>query len=476
MAIDPVQDFYNTTVATAWGTTGAGNFYVTTLPTPTNGYVVVNRASSTKREIVKYTGQGTDGGGNYITVASSGDRGKGGTTAQTHTVGETVQMNFTAEHWLDLDTAIDAIVAGGAVDASSSVKGISKLSVSPVAPTTPIAVGDNDTRIPTADPTTLFAPITAIVPDDITQSADIQTQTTSTDTIAVGEADATSKNNSLAQTIVHTKTKIRGVKLYKKADTGTFTGNIVITLQTGLASAPSGTPLATATITNANWLLLSDGAEFDALFASEYDSYVIGDDYCIDIQPSTSDNSNHPNFGGDTSAGDGTVYYNNTTDGWVQIASSYLYFKTMEGNNSQVVKTNTSGEIDSALFSNIPYASGVVSKDISSTSTTSITHGLGITPTRVKITFFNNSATTGNWSHSTGTYDGTSYNCIFGYSDPGTGASVSSSTSIIGRFHANSSQYNETTVSVLTDKLITLAWSKSGSPTGTIPFLWEAFK
>lgn len=37
--------------------------------------------------------------------------------------------------------------AGAAPDASTTVKGISKLSVAPASPTNPIAVGDNDPRL-----------------------------------------------------------------------------------------------------------------------------------------------------------------------------------------------------------------------------------------------------------------------------------------------------------------------------------------
>lgn len=44
---------------------------------------------------------------------------------------------------------IDDIVIAGAPDASTSTKGISKLSSAPVSPTDPIAVGDTDTRVPT---------------------------------------------------------------------------------------------------------------------------------------------------------------------------------------------------------------------------------------------------------------------------------------------------------------------------------------
>lgn len=44
---------------------------------------------------------------------------------------------------------VDGVAIAGGANASSIVKGISKLSLDPVVPTNPIAVGDNDTRIPT---------------------------------------------------------------------------------------------------------------------------------------------------------------------------------------------------------------------------------------------------------------------------------------------------------------------------------------
>ncbi len=49
-------------------------------------------------------------------------------------------------------------------DASTTVKGVTKLSVAPSSASNPIAVGTNDTRVPTADPTTLFAPISVVIP------------------------------------------------------------------------------------------------------------------------------------------------------------------------------------------------------------------------------------------------------------------------------------------------------------------------
>lgn len=163
-----LQNFFKTTIPTAWAA-GTGNRYVTTLPTPTSGWLVTSPNNASLREIVRYTATGTDGGGNYITIA---ERGIGGTTDQTHAVNETVRMDLTAEHWADIyvdpvftgDVTVptptngtdavtkdyaDGLAIAGAPDATTSTKGITKMSVAPVSAASPIAVGDNDGRVPT---------------------------------------------------------------------------------------------------------------------------------------------------------------------------------------------------------------------------------------------------------------------------------------------------------------------------------------
>jgi len=200
--------------------------------------------------------------------------------------------------------------------------------------------------------------------DNTSTSTTDQSQTTQNGSVETGEADATTKKNKVAQSFIPAKTKIRGVKLNKQADTGTFTGNVVVTLEADTSGSPSGTPLATATITNAQWLLLPVG-EIEALFASEYASLTPGSLYWIVITPSTSSNANHPNLGTNTAGGyaSGSVKYRNTTDGWVAISTIDLYFKTLEGNASQVPMTGTDGKVPNDLLdlSKIigPMASGV---------------------------------------------------------------------------------------------------------------------
>ena len=174
-----------------------------------------------------------------------------------------------------------------------------------------------------------------------------QEQTTQNSSVEFGEANATTKKNKVAQSFIPTKNKIRGVTLYKSAETGTaFTGTVTVTLQSNNSGSPDGTPLATKTFTNIEWLTMGVG-EFEALFSSEYTSLVNSPatTYWIVIESSTSDNSNHPNLGFNTAGGyaNGTLKYNNTSDGWVEITGDDLYFKTLEGNVSQVIKTDTDG-------------------------------------------------------------------------------------------------------------------------------------
>lgn len=319
--------------------------------------------------------------------------------------------------------------------------------------------------------------------DDVTQAEDLQTQTTSTNTIEVGEADATTKKNDLYQTFVATKPKIRGVKLYKKADTGTFTGTVTVALYADSSGSPTGGALATVTITNADWVdsnLYPDDTEFEAIFSSEYDSLAIGTTYGIQVTTSTADNANHPNLGGDTSGGDGTAYYNNTTDGWTQLANTYLYYKTMEGNVSQVVKTGSDGLISSDLVSSST-AFGTGTKDISSTTTTVIPHGLGRVPSLVKISFVNSYFDSGPSPDFFGIFNAhvlfndTSVAAVWAGASNGSGYEDSgSSTSTFRLVELSSASDWLTGTPTVDDTNITITWATTNTPTGTVKYVWEA--
>ena len=147
MSLNQLQDFYKVTITSNTGA-GAGKIYLSTKPTPTNGYIVCSPTNAGKREIIRYTGTGTDGGGDFVTVADVADRGLGGTVAQVHVSGESVRMNMTSEHWSDLiaelvdklDTSvdfpdtnalkayIDGISINGGAPASTTVLGFVRMS------------------------------------------------------------------------------------------------------------------------------------------------------------------------------------------------------------------------------------------------------------------------------------------------------------------------------------------------------------
>lgn len=115
-----LQNFYKTTITRNWSSS-TGDLNVSVAPTPTSGILVVSPNNSTLREIISYTAVGTNAYGPFITVSA---RGLGGTTAQTHTIGESVRMNITAEHWAELQSEIAAIIASGSPNASTTINGL----------------------------------------------------------------------------------------------------------------------------------------------------------------------------------------------------------------------------------------------------------------------------------------------------------------------------------------------------------------
>jgi len=264
---------------------------------------------------------------------------------------------------------IDGIAVSGAPDASLTAKGLvesataAEINADTLAGTTgadlsarpdQLALSKYGQQLPTAGekaaltasqgvPTT-DNPI--LTEDDTSASTFDQSQVTQDGSSVFGTASTTGLRNSIAQSFIPGKTKMRGVSLYKIANTGTFTGTITVSLRADDSGDPDAAVLATVTITNAEWLDKAVGA-FEAIFSTEYASLVAGDIYHIVLETSTADSSNHPNVGINTVGGyaSGSVKYNNATDGWVAIATIDLYFTTLEGNANQEVKTNAAGNI-----------------------------------------------------------------------------------------------------------------------------------
>jgi len=122
MSLYIIQNFYKQTVSQTWET-GTGIRYLSVKPTPSTGWLVISPNNDSLREIIFYSSTGTDGTGDYVNVTT---RGVGGTTEQTHEIGELARMNITAEHFDQISDAIDQIVAAGAQDGTVSIKGIVK--------------------------------------------------------------------------------------------------------------------------------------------------------------------------------------------------------------------------------------------------------------------------------------------------------------------------------------------------------------
>lgn len=114
-----IENFYKQTISLDWSI-GTGTFYVTTKPTVSEGWLVISPNNSAVREIIKYTSTGTDSNGDFVVVSQ---RGVGGTSEQTHTVGEPIRMNITAEYWNEMNTDIANIVASGVPNANTTTMG-----------------------------------------------------------------------------------------------------------------------------------------------------------------------------------------------------------------------------------------------------------------------------------------------------------------------------------------------------------------
>src|SRR3989304_4475073 len=96
MSLLQIPNFYKETL-TQEVPTGTTNIYVTNAPSVDEGYLTISPTSTTLREIVYFTSKGNDENGDYVVISDAGDRGIGGTTEQTHVIGEPIRMNVGAE-------------------------------------------------------------------------------------------------------------------------------------------------------------------------------------------------------------------------------------------------------------------------------------------------------------------------------------------------------------------------------------------
>jgi len=91
-----MQNNFTTTLSQAISDSDL-TIYVEAVPTASEGYLVIEDETS-NREIIRYTSKT----GNAVICPSTNGRGVGGTSAKSHEAGASVDMNFVAEYWNEL--------------------------------------------------------------------------------------------------------------------------------------------------------------------------------------------------------------------------------------------------------------------------------------------------------------------------------------------------------------------------------------
>jgi hypothetical protein len=136
----------------------------------------------------------------------------------------------------------------------------------------------------------------------------------------------------------------------------------------------------------------------------------------------------------------------------------------------------------------LAYASGVATRDLSTASgNQTIAHGLGVTPKYVRVTAYPNYtsvSSSANGFSSTGSYNGTTGHGIYTYFTLSSGAITAmnaddnnnkgaSGSVLVIISNGGTSLFNYATMTVDSTN-ITLAWTKTSTPTGTAFIFWEA--
>jgi len=181
--------------------------------------------------------------------------------------------------------------------------------------------------------------------------------------IECGMANTTGNENRVAQSFIAVKSRINAIYLDKRANTGTFTGDVTVSIFADSSGSPTGSALFSETIPNATYNGYGTGA-FAVTFSPEISDLVPGQLYWIVVSTTTADNSNHPNLGTNSAGGytDGSVKYNNTADGWVAVPTIDLFFFTVNYMDGRIPRAKSDGTLYAPLIAltatgDIPYRS-----------------------------------------------------------------------------------------------------------------------
>lgn len=117
----------------------------------TKGYIIIDPLAQygTQPEIISFTGIDTTNIAFTGCVRGLSSVTTGSLTANKtyHGTGSPVIISWGAQNISDVITYLNSLISGANGNASSTVSGITKLSVNPVSSISPIAVGDNDIRV-----------------------------------------------------------------------------------------------------------------------------------------------------------------------------------------------------------------------------------------------------------------------------------------------------------------------------------------
>lgn len=89
-----VENWFTTTLSTSCGPADT-TIYVNNLPTPAEGYLILDAGNSGLNEVIHYTSKTS----NAVVLTNTSDRGLDGTTAQPHASNAAVALEFTSAYW-----------------------------------------------------------------------------------------------------------------------------------------------------------------------------------------------------------------------------------------------------------------------------------------------------------------------------------------------------------------------------------------
>ena len=192
--------------------------------------------------------------------------------------------------------------------------------------------------------------------------------------------------------------------------------------------------------------------------------------------------------GTDVAIADGGTGASTATAGFDNLAPTTTKGDLITRNSSNNIRigVGSDGQVltaDSAQTAGIKWATpttrgaiktGSTTKDASSTTATTIAHGLGVAPRLVKLTaVFADTNTSDTGCITIATYDGTTQSSGYMYTQTSSGTEEGASNAF--RLTGRSSHYNDGTITIDATN-ITISWSKTGSPTGTAYIIWEAYE